>query len=602
MKTFDVAIVGSGFAGSILARLLALQGRSVCLIEKGEHPRFALGESSTPLAALCLERLARSYGLEDLYNLAAYGRWRQHLDHLGCGLKRGFTFFRHRRGEAFTNSAANESRLLVAASPDEEVADCHWLRRELDHHLLLQAQGAGVEVRQRTKILGVEVREGVWSLQARGAEGETEIPARFLVDATGRGGLAVASGLARSRRLDSSRPASLLFCHLRGARPFAEVARGEGAVVTDGPYEDDRAAVHHLLAQGWMYQLPFDDGVVSAGFVGAEDEETEGLPPGEAWRKLLARYPSLERQLRGVELLRPVERIPEIRHRLDRAGGIARGGLGRSGTSEETRGRIRSGRPGPGPGWVALPHAYGFADPLFSTGIAWSLMAVERLAESFRASAPGFPGTEELESYGASLETEADQVEDLVEAAYAALPDFELFTSVTFLYFAAVSFQELRQRLVVGEPGVDPERVPDREPDCGSDPGSGRSRDLGPGSGLDPGRSRGRGTDAGFLGARDPVSRDFIQEGRRRLEALRANHGKEIPAPERQAFTGWVREAVAPRNVVGLGDPVRRNLYPVDLEVLRQRADLLGLDGKAFEEALPRLRSAESWKRIQERG
>src|SRR5437870_5781735 len=49
-----VAIVGSGFAGSLLARILAVQGHGVALLERGTHPRFAIGESSTPLANLTL--------------------------------------------------------------------------------------------------------------------------------------------------------------------------------------------------------------------------------------------------------------------------------------------------------------------------------------------------------------------------------------------------------------------------------------------------------------------------------------------------------------------------------------------------------------------
>jgi hypothetical protein len=36
-----------------------------------------------------------------------------------------------------------------------------------------------------------------------------------------------------------------------------------------------------------------------------------------------------------------------------------------------------------------MPHAYAFVDPLFSTGIAWSLRAVERLALAFESAAPG---------------------------------------------------------------------------------------------------------------------------------------------------------------------------------------------------------------------
>jgi len=74
-----VAVVGSGFAGSLLARVLAVLGHDVVLLERGTHPRFAIGESTTPLANLSLERLARRYGLEDCYHLAAHGRWLEHL-------------------------------------------------------------------------------------------------------------------------------------------------------------------------------------------------------------------------------------------------------------------------------------------------------------------------------------------------------------------------------------------------------------------------------------------------------------------------------------------------------------------------------------------
>ncbi|HZF13760.1 MAG TPA: FAD-dependent oxidoreductase [Thermoanaerobaculia bacterium] len=112
-----IAIVGSGFAGSILARVLARQGHEVTLLDRGRHPRFALGESSTPLAALSLERLAARYDLPDLSDLAAYGRWRRRLPELRRGLKRGFTFYAHRPGGPYTNGPNNDHRLLVAAAP-----------------------------------------------------------------------------------------------------------------------------------------------------------------------------------------------------------------------------------------------------------------------------------------------------------------------------------------------------------------------------------------------------------------------------------------------------------------------------------------------------
>src|SRR6266496_2320511 len=98
--------------------------------------RFALGESSTPLAAICLERLAARYGLADLDALAAHGRWLRSLPDLRRGLKRGFTFYGHRPDETWRNGDDNGRRLLVAASPADEVADSHWLRSDVDAHLL----------------------------------------------------------------------------------------------------------------------------------------------------------------------------------------------------------------------------------------------------------------------------------------------------------------------------------------------------------------------------------------------------------------------------------------------------------------------------------
>ena len=48
----EVAIVGSGFTASLLSRVLATLGYDVVLLERGTHPRFAIGESTTPLANL----------------------------------------------------------------------------------------------------------------------------------------------------------------------------------------------------------------------------------------------------------------------------------------------------------------------------------------------------------------------------------------------------------------------------------------------------------------------------------------------------------------------------------------------------------------------
>ncbi len=57
-ERFDIAVVGAGFAGSLLAMIAQRLGLRVILLERGHHPRFAIGESSTPLSNLLLEELA----------------------------------------------------------------------------------------------------------------------------------------------------------------------------------------------------------------------------------------------------------------------------------------------------------------------------------------------------------------------------------------------------------------------------------------------------------------------------------------------------------------------------------------------------------------
>jgi tetracycline 7-halogenase / FADH2 O2-dependent halogenase len=489
----------------------------VVLVERGSHPRFALGESSTPLAALCLERLARRYGLEDLHALAAYGRWQQHLPHLRHGLKRGFTFFHHRPGEPFCNGPTNESRLLVAASPDATSADSHWLRADVDLHLVEAAEDAGVVVREQVTLESLECTEPWVEVAGQSPEGPFQLRADLLIDATGRGGFIAHHRPVPERPPTVQRDASLLFAHLKRVRPFTAVARGAGARLPPGPFPDDRAAVHHILDPGWMYVLPFDHGISSVGLVGAGDSGLRRLTATEAWYSILRRYPSLSQTFALGEPTRPFEWIPDIRHRLQRAAGRR---------------------------WLALPHTYAFSDPLYSTGMGWSLSAVERIADLFAAAAPVVPAPSALARYGALLEVEADHLEDLIEGAYATLPNFPALVAQSLLYFAAASFQEVRHRL----------------------------KDTG-GWGWE-----------GFLGSTDPVCREFVHQGRERLE--------DPTGVDVTAFTAWVRQAIAPRDIAGLADPDRNHLYPLDLDTLVQRATLLGMSPGQVEAALPRLRSA----------
>ena len=526
---FDVVIAGSGMAGSILARVLGRLGLRVALVERGSHPRFALGESSTPLAGFVLERLAARYDLPDLHQLATWGRWTAALPHLRRGLKRGFTFYRHRPGRPFENSEANEARLLVAASPSDAIADTQWLRSDVDQHLWERAGDEGVELLERTELTGLTFRPTGVELEGRrlgpaSRPRTLRLRARKVIDATGPAGF-LAQALSIPAVKESFEPeTSLVFGHLTDLGDFVEIARQAGATMEPGPYPDEKAAVHHLLDEGWLYVLPFDHGVASVGLVLRRGDILDEEPADDVFRRVVGRYPTLAAQFRSARAttaLRLRLRLPFRRQR------------------------------SAGPDWALLPHAFAFADPMFSTGMAWSLYAVERLAS--RLATPRLVTEGDLSDHGEILGREADQIERLLSAAYLAMSDpsdagFDRFAATTFLYFGTVSWEESKQRLMEGA-------------------------EASPGA---------------FLGADDPNLLALFNEALRRLRT------PSDAESFRASFRKWVEEQLAPYDVVGLDTPPAPNLFPADLDLLVARAPKLGLTEDEVRAALPRLRGESS--------
>jgi FADH2 O2-dependent halogenase len=524
-ESCEIAIVGSGFAGSLLARVLATLGYDVVLLERGTHPRFAIGESSTPLANLSLERIALRYGLSDCYDLAAHGRWLARYPQIGRGLKRGFTYYRHHPNQQFVDRGIDSERLLVAASPNDAISDSHWLRADVDHHFVREAITAGVAYRERVDISTASIGSDGVRLSGVRDGAAFELRANFVIDASGPGGflarqLGISSGLEQTQTRSS-----LVYSHFDGVRLMQDLLPALPA----GPYPDDWAAVHHLIDEGWMYSLRFDNGVTSAGFLltprGLASVRSSGADADSLWRELLRRYPTIGSAFSAATPVMPIRFQPLIQHRLTRAAGER---------------------------WAMMPHAYAFVDPLFSTGIAWGLRAVERLSLAFEAPALDrrVPDPEVLARYETALSAEADQIDLVVAGAYEAMAHFDLFVAQAMLYFAAVSFAEASQRLAP----VDSVAW------------------------------------KGFLGVGDSVLAGVPRESLARLQAITGSRGKAGSEEQRREFMDWIAASVAPRNVAGLADPRRGNLYPVDFDALIDGHTLLGMAREQIVAALPALR------------
>jgi FADH2 O2-dependent halogenase len=527
----DIAVVGSGFGGSLIAMIAQRLGYRTMLLERGRHPRFAIGESASPLAGILIEQLADRYDLPRVRPLSAFGTWRRTYPDVVCGLKRGFTYFRHERGETYRMAADRSNQLLVAASPNDELSDTHWLRSDVDHFLAGEAIAAGVEYVDELQLESFDGYEGNVRLAGNRRGVPVTIRARRLIDASGPHGFISRALKIPNVGFATYPPTQALFSHFIGVARCADMpdysASHQGVPYDGMPYPMDDAALHHVFDGGWMWVLRFGNGVTSAGIAVTDDVAAElRLADGEpAWHRVLALYPSVAAQFADAVPTREFTWMPRMPWRVAQASG---------------------------PGWVMLPSAAGFVDPLFSTGIPLTLLGIERLARiledtsgapaSLTAGSPSrvrdgvawlAPHVSPIpdprspipdpHSYAAVTLADVDHTARFVAGCYSAFPRFEQFAVYSMFYFAAASFAEMSRRLNVHAEGA---------------------RFLA--------ADRAAFTDA--LVALSPQERN-LDDG----------------------YAAAVGRAIEPLNIAGLCDTAKRNWYPVDLEDTIRGAAKLGV-------------------------
>jgi tetracycline 7-halogenase / FADH2 O2-dependent halogenase len=425
----EVAIVGSGFSGSLTALALRARGYRVALIERGRHPRFAIGESSTPLANLLIEELADRYDLPAGRAFSKWGTWQRARPDVACGLKRGFTFFFHQFGAAFADDALHQRQLLVAASPNDEIADMHWYRPQFDQALAQAAETAGAIYLDVTRLDHIRHEGDVTILEGEREGRSVRISARFVIDATGpRGFLHRALGLEEIAPARRWLPATQgLYAHFEGVDRWDRLRPEKDSAAP--PYPIDDAAVHHVFPDGWIWVLRFNNGITSAG-TALTDAAAASIGAGDgepAWRRLLAMLPSVADQFRPARTVMPFVHAPRLSFRSSRVTGST---------------------------WALLPSAAGVIDPMLSTGFPLTLLGIQRLVDLLERTSTGNQRDRALQEYERTTLDELDATERLVAALYATMTDPPLFKRLGLLYFAAASFSEAARRL--GRPELAP--------------------------------------------------------------------------------------------------------------------------------------------------
>ena len=443
-QQYDVIIAGSGFSGSIAALALNKSGFKVCLIEKGSHPRFAIGESSTPIADMILRDLSARYDLPFLEKLSRYGSWQKHYPQLLCGIKRGFSYFHHTPGQLFRTDKDHSNELLIAASSNDQDSDTNWYRPDIDAFLVGKVKEAGITYLDNTEIKS-KIEENDSSLRIKVQSGHTNrfMGCKWIIDATGSPRLASEIFGVKSSSDNFETDSWALYSHFRGIKRWNRHIQDDlGLLVHDYPYDADHSALHHLVAEGWMWNLRFKNELVSAGFVFDRPGQDHINPTGDKvklWSHLLSKYPSILNCFKNYRLASEP------------------GQLIQTGRLQRRMNRVYGNR------WLALNHTAGFVDPLHSTGIAHTLTGLERILKIFTTSdINGERMSAKLKQHQSAFFKELYLIDLLVAGCYQARISFDLFHAYTMVYFAAtLSYEQNRlsgnfpsHYLMAGDPSI----------------------------------------------------------------------------------------------------------------------------------------------------
>lgn len=345
----EIAIIGSGIAGSMLATILARHGIDVMVFEADTHPKFAIGESMILETSEIMRLLATVFDVPEL----EYFSSENFLPLVGNshGVKRHFSYTHHYPGQLQDPEAT-----LQAVIPGRPYGhELHIYRQDCDYFYAGTAVSYGAKLLTRTAIEAIET--SIDSVTLTAAD-ERRFRAKCVIDASGfRSVLATKMGV---RSTDLRTHTRGIFTHMVDVPSVHE--QGVSRSAYGIPYSLSEGTLHHVFRGGWMWVIPFNNHKESSNpfcSVGLmldprEFPRPDSLPADE-FTEFIARYPGMHQHLHEAKSVRSWVGSDRIQY---------------------TSTSIATDRA------CLLGHAAGFIDPLFSKGLYTSLASVLHLGKA----------------------------------------------------------------------------------------------------------------------------------------------------------------------------------------------------------------------------
>ncbi|MEK6643552.1 MAG: NAD(P)/FAD-dependent oxidoreductase [Planctomycetota bacterium] len=355
---YEVIVVGGGPSGSTASTILADYGHNVLQLERSKFPRHHIGESLIPQTYWVLKRIGM-------------------LDQMK---KSDFVV---KESVQFVAPSGRDSSPFYFPDRDPNEWSYTWQvhRDKFDKMMLDNARSHGVHVVEQATVREVIFENG----RAVGVKavigGETrEIRAKVTIDATGQSGLI--SRQLNLRYGDEKLKNAAIYSYWKGA------IRGEGR----------NAGATLVIAlpntQGWFWFIPLENDITSIGVVAppAHLYNGRGDDPGAILDEEIANTPGLSRRLVNAERVKPIYTTADYSYRSRRAAGD---------------------------GWVLVGDAFGFLDPLYSSGVLLALKSAELAADTIHeAIAAGDTSEARLARFGPKAAQGMHRIRMLVYAYY----------------------------------------------------------------------------------------------------------------------------------------------------------------------------------------
>ncbi len=408
---YDVGIIGSGFGGSVSALLLAKLGYKVLLLERGKHPRFAIGESTTPVMSKKIRHLGKIYDIPELIDLSSYDHIKKADLPITCGPKELFHYFWQEEGQE-TAEINGEAREIVVRTPE---VDSQLFRGDSDKYLVDVAVKYGTEYRDETSVEDIDFKDDKVDIMCECLKSGEKIKfeTKFIIDGTGfKSLISKKFNLAVPKEeMDIPLNSRSIFTHFNDIGEFEEVAHASADFKQRPPVGRERATQHHCFDGGWYWVIPFANGVTSVGVnLDIDKFGINDKPAEEEFWEITNKFPIVKKMLQGKTTNFPFIKTGRIQFQTKAAAGDR---------------------------WAMLPASATGGDAWFSTGLGFTLMCAHRIVDLLHTEVLANNNFDKavFANYEKALFKEWSTVCRMIDCIYKSFKHFEVFKYYCFFCF-----------------------------------------------------------------------------------------------------------------------------------------------------------------------